>query len=303
MAERVGFIGVGKMGAPMVRRLLAQGYEVLLRDLDDGALLPFKGEAHARICGSPREVASEAPVVLLSLPVPQALLDVLHGADGVLSAAARPAVIDLSTSGVKASRAAAGALHAKGFGFLDAPVSGGVPGAEKGTLAVMVAGPQELHDRYKTLLTVIGKNVFYVGAEPGQGQAMKLVNNMLSATALAATAEAMVVATKAGIPPDKALEILNVSSGQNTATRDKFPKDVVTRTFNYGFMLKLMLKDVKLFEELAEDLAVPTIIAETVVNVWRIAVTQGLATKDFTAITQMFERWGGVEVRSPGGAR
>ncbi len=303
MAERVGFIGVGKMGAPMVRRLLAAGHEVLLRDVDDAALLPFKSEPRARICGSPREVAGEAPVVLLSLPVPQALLDVLTAPDGVLSASTRPVVVDLSTSGVRASRAAAAALEARGFAFLDAPVSGGVPGAEKGTLAVMVAGARELHDRYAPLLSIIGKNVFYVGPEPGQGQAMKLVNNMLSSLALAATAEAMVVATKAGIDPDKALQILNVSSGQNTATRDKFPKDVVTGTFNYGFMLKLMLKDVKLFEELAEELSVPTIIAETNVNVWRIATTQGLATKDFTTITQMYERWAGVEVRSRAGGR
>jgi 3-hydroxyisobutyrate dehydrogenase-like beta-hydroxyacid dehydrogenase len=112
-----------------------------------------------------------------------------------------------------------------------------------------------------------------------------------------ATAEAMVVATKAGISPTVALDILNVSSGRNSATQDKFPRAVITGTFDFGFLLRLMLKDVKLFEELAEELAVPTIVAAAVLNVWRIGLTQGLGDKDLTAIAQLYERWAGVEIR------
>lgn len=298
MADRVGFIGVGKMGGPMVRRLLAHGYELFIRDVAEVAVAPFRKEAGVRICASPREVAGHAPVVLLSLPVPKALEDVTLGEDGIIAAGTTPCVIDLSTSGVRASRAVAAALKAKGFRFLDAPVSGGVPGAEKGTLSVMVAGDPDLYATYTPLLSIIGKNVFYVGAEPGQGQAMKLVNNMLSATALAVTAEAMTVATKAGISPAVALDILNVSSGRNSATQDKFPKDVITGKFDYGFATQLMLKDVKLFEELAEELAVPTLISPAVVNAWRLAVSQGLGPRDFTTIAQVFERWAGVEIRA-----
>jgi len=163
---------------------------------------------------------------------------------------------------------------------------------------VMVAGDPDLSAIYTPLLSIIGKNVFYVGAEPGQGQAMKLVNNMLSATALAVTAEAMTVATKAGIPPVIALDILNVSSGRNSATQDKFPKDVITGTFNYGFLTELMLKDVKLFEELADELRVPTLVSPAVINAWRVAVAQGYGPRDFTAIAQMFERLAGVEIRA-----
>ena len=177
-------------------------------------------------------------------------------------------------------------------------MSGGVSGAVQGTLAVMVSGDPELFAAWKALLSVVGKNVFYVGAAPGQAQAMKLANNMLSATALVATAEAMVVATKAGIPPPVALDILNASSGRNSATQEKFPRSVLTGTFDFGFLLKLMLKDVKLFEELAEELAVPTIVAESVANVWRIGVTLGLGSQDLTAIAQLYERWAGVEIRA-----
>ena len=302
MAERVGFIGVGRMGGPMARRLLARGYELFIRDVDEAAVRHLKTEAGVTVCASPREIAVRAPVVLLSLPVPAALEEVALGADGIVTAGATPCVIDLSTTGVKTTRKVAGALAAKGIRYLDAPVSGGVTGAEQGTLAVMVSGSTELFAEHKALLGIVGKNVFYVGAEPGQGQAMKLANNMLSATAFVATTEAMVVATKAGIPPTVALDILNVSSGRNSATQDKFPRAVITGTFDFGFLLRLMLKDVKLFEELAEELAVPTLVAETVLNVWRIGLTQGLGQKDMTAIAQLYERWAGVEIRSSAGA-
>lgn len=298
MAGRVGFIGIGRMGAPMVRRLLAHGHELVIRDIDEAAILPFKVEGQVTIGASPREVAEQTPVVLLSLPLPSTLEEVVLGEGGIVAAGPGRCVIDLSTSGVKASRAVAAALKRRGIAFLDAPVSGGIPGAATGTLSVMAAGDADLYATYKPLLSIIGKNVFYVGAEAGQGQAMKLVNNVLSATAMVATSEAMAVATKAGISPSVALDILNVSSGRNSATQDKFPKDVITGTFNYGFLTQLLFKDVKLFEELAEELAVPTLVSETVVNVWRIAVSQGLGGRDFTAIAQLFERWAGVEIRA-----
>jgi 3-hydroxyisobutyrate dehydrogenase-like beta-hydroxyacid dehydrogenase len=297
MTEPVGFVGVGRMGAPMVRRLLARGYELFIRDVNDAAVAPFKGQKNVTVCDSPREVASRAPVVLLSLPLPRVLDEVVLGPDGIAEAGSGRVVIDLSTSGVAAARRVSTAARARGLRYLDAPVSGGVPGAEKGTLSVMVAGDRDLHDRYQPLLTIIGKNVFYIGAEPGQGQAMKLANNMLSGTALAATAEALAVTTKAGIPPRLALDVINVSSGRNSATQDKFPQSVITGRFDYGFLVKLLLKDVKLFEELAEELGVSTVVAEATVNAWRMAVAQGYGDQDITAIARMYERWAGTEIR------
>jgi 3-hydroxyisobutyrate dehydrogenase-like beta-hydroxyacid dehydrogenase len=298
MSDTVGFIGLGKMGGPMVRRLLAQGYAMCVHDVAEAALAPFRCHPGATICDSPKAVAEQARVILLSLPSPQALHDVALGPEGIAAAGPGKCIIDLSTSGVKASRSVAAELRTRGHQFLDAPVSGGVPGAEKGTLSVMVAGDRELHDAHKPLLTIIGKNVFYVGAEPSQGQAMKLANNVLSATAMAATAEAMAVATKAGIAPAVALEILNVSSGRNSATQDKFPRSVLTGTFDYGFGLQLMFKDVRFFEELAADLNVPTVVCAAVVNAWRIAMAEGLGPKDFTEIVRMVERWADVEIRA-----
>jgi 3-hydroxyisobutyrate dehydrogenase-like beta-hydroxyacid dehydrogenase len=167
MTERVGFIGVGRMGAPMVRRLLAHGYEVALRDVNAAALTPFRGQPGVTIADSPYAVAAAVPVVLLSLPKPELLDEVVLGTDGIASANPPVTVIDLSTSGMSATRRVASAAKTRGLRFLDAPVSGGVTGAETGTLAVMVAGDPDLHNRHRALLSVIGRNVFHVGAEPG----------------------------------------------------------------------------------------------------------------------------------------
>jgi 3-hydroxyisobutyrate dehydrogenase-like beta-hydroxyacid dehydrogenase len=298
VSERVGLIGVGKMGTALAERLLASGYEVLLRDVDDAAVRPFANREGADVCESPREIADSAAVVLLSLPFPSTVREVALGSGGLVEASQRPLVIDLSTSGVPTSRSVAAALLEAGFAFLDAPVSGGVGAAIAGRLSVMAAGGAEAYARSRPLLSTIGAQVFFVGAEPGQAQAMKVVNNMLSAVALVATSEAMALSTKAGIAPETAIGVLNASSGRNSATEDKFPKSVLTGTFDFGFELHHFLKDVKLFEALAEELDVPTIVCEAAVNVIRIAVSQGLGDEDFTAIARLFERWAGVEIRS-----
>ena len=298
MSEQLGFIGLGKMGGPMVRRLLAQGYEMSVYDVAEAALAPFRQHPAVTVCASPKEVAGRVPVVLVSLPSPQALFDVVLGLNGIAAAGPGRVVIDLSTSGVKASRGVAAEARARGLRFLDSPVSGGVPGAEKGTLAVMVTGDRDLHDTYKGMLSIIGKNVFYVGAEPGQGQAMKLANNMLSAASMVASAEAVAAATKAGIDPALAIEIINVSSGRSSSTLDKFPKSILTGTFDYGFGTALMFKDVKFFEEMAAELNVPTVVCAAAVNAWRIAMAEGLGPKDFTEIARMVEKWAGVEMRA-----
>ena len=253
MNERVGFIGLGHMGGPMARRLNDAGHHLVVCDVNSAALAPFAGRSEVAVCASPRAVAEASAVVFASLPTPAVLEEVATGAEGVIAASGfRGCLIDLSTTGVTVSRRVAAALAARGIGFLDAPVSGGIRGAEEGTLAVMCAGDATLYEACRGLLGVIGKNVFYVGAEPGMGQAMKLVNNILSSMALAATAEALAVATKAGIDPALAVEVLNAGSGRNSATLGQIPRQVLTGRFQGGFLTKHMLKDVKLFEELAD---------------------------------------------------
>lgn len=300
MSERIGFIGLGHMGGPMARRLLDADHRLAVCDVNPAALTPFAGRAEVEVCASPRAVAEAAAVVFASLPTPAVLEEVATGAEGVAAAAGfRGCLIDLSTTGVQVSQRVAAALAARGIGFLDAPVSGGIRGAEEGTLAVMVAGEAALYEAHRDLLGLIGKNVFYLGAEPGMGQAMKLVNNVLSSMALAASCEALAVAAKAGIDPALAVDVLNAGSGRNSATLGQIPRQVLTGRFEGGFLTKLMLKDVKLFEELAESLGVPTIVCAANVNAWRHAVAEGYGDEDFTNIARMMERRAGVSLQSP----
>ncbi|HZQ34439.1 MAG TPA: NAD(P)-dependent oxidoreductase [Dehalococcoidia bacterium] len=304
MSERVGFIGLGHMGGPMAQRLLDAGHRLAVRDVNAAALAPFAGRADVAVCASPRAVAEESAVVFASLPTPAVLEQVATGAEGVAVASGfHGCLIDLSTTGVTVSRRVAAALAARGIGFLDAPVSGGIRGAEEGTLAVMVAGDAALYEAYRDLLGVIGKNVFYLGAEPGMGQAMKLVNNILSSMALAASCEALAVAAKAGIDPALAVDVLNAGSGRNSATLGQIPRQVLTGRFEGGFLTRLMLKDVKLFEELAESLGVPTIVCAANVNAWRHAVAEGYGDEDFTHIATLMERRAGVTLQSASAAQ
>jgi 3-hydroxyisobutyrate dehydrogenase-like beta-hydroxyacid dehydrogenase len=188
-------------------------------------------------------------------------------------------------------------LAAHGIDQLDSPVSGGVGGAEKGTIAVMVSGPEARWDQYKPALDTIG-NPFFVGEGAGQGQMMKLLNNYLSATAMVATAEAFVVGAKAGLDPDKMVEVICAGSGMNTAVRDKFPKSVLTRKFDYGFRTELMHKDVKLCMEEAEALGVPMWVGQPVKQWWSYALARGGNQEDFTHIVRYMEEGAGTEVRS-----
>jgi 3-hydroxyisobutyrate dehydrogenase-like beta-hydroxyacid dehydrogenase len=180
---------------------------------------------------------------------------------------------------------------------IDSPVSGGVGGAEKGTLAVMVSGPRAEIAAVEPALKVIGK-LFVVGERPGLGQTMKLVNNVLSATAMAATSEALVTGVKAGLDPRQMLEVINSGTGRNTATEDKFSKAVLPGTFDIGFAAALMLKDVKLFLAEREMLGVPTDVIEAVCRLLQLTCDECGADADLSAVVLPVEKRAGVQVRA-----
>lgn len=294
---RLGFVGVGKMGSRMARRLIEHGYTVTVYDVNPAAVEPFK-DTPGGVAASLRELARQSDAVLASLPTPASVEQVALGPGG-LAEEMRPGsvFIDLSTTGVEIEGRVAAALAGRGIEVLDAPVSGGVRGAEEGTLSVMVAGRREVFETYLPVLRVIGRNVFYISPRPGLGQAMKLVNNLLSATALAASAEAVVLATKLGLDPKLVVDVLNVSSGRNSATQDKFPRAILNRTFDYGFTTELMVKDLNLAVAMARQQRFPLFIGRMVEQVWELAVYEGLGPEDFTTIVKVFERMAGVEVK------
>ena len=294
MSKHLGFIGLGNMGAPMAGRLLDAGYALTVFDTRADALRPFVAKG-AQTASSPAALASAVDTVLVSLPTPDIVKQVVLGPDGLSSGTRLRTFVDLSTTGPRTAEEIAKELAAKGIAALDSPVSGGVGGAQKGTLAVMISGPKERFEALRPALEIIGK-VFYLGEKPGLGQMMKLANNLLSATALAITSEAMVLGVKAGLDPKVMLDVINAGSGRNSASQDKFPKAILPRTFDFGFANGLMYKDVKLCLEEASALGVPMWVASAVRQMWLLACTQMGPEQDFTTIVKCVEQWAGVEV-------
>ena len=295
-ARVLGFVGVGRMGGPMSSRLLDAGYELVIFDTNADATAPLAARG-ARIAGSAAEVASIASIVFLSLPTPPVLQSVAIAPGGVISGTAVNTVIDVSTTGPGVAGVVATALAEKGITYVDSPVSGGIAGATKGTLAVMVACPRTTWAEVEPILKHFGKT-FYTGEKAGLAQTAKLANNLLAAAAIVLSSEAIVMGVKAGLDPKILIDIINAGSGRNSATQDKFPKAVLTRTFDFGFATGLSYKDVKLCVDEAEALGVPMVAGAAVRQM--LAVTQARfgASSDFTSIARVVEEWAGVEIRS-----
>jgi len=290
----IGFIGLGKMGLPMASRLIAAGHRLVVFDQRREAVdaLVTRG---AQAATSPKDVADRVENVFASLPSLQASLEVATGDHGVIHGARVKRFIDLSTIGSQMAVRIHGLLAKRNIVAIDSPVSGGIAGAEKGTLAVMVSGPRADFDLLKPALDVIGK-VFFIGEQPGAAQTMKLANNYLSATAIVATSEAVVMGVKAGLDPAVMIDVFNAGSGLNTASRDKFPKSVLPRTFDFGFATGLMVKDVRLCLDEARSLGLSLEIAEAVGKLWETVIAEMGAESDFTAAIQPIEQRAGVVV-------
>jgi 3-hydroxyisobutyrate dehydrogenase-like beta-hydroxyacid dehydrogenase len=289
-----GFIGVGRMGGPMARRLLDQGISLSVYDTSKRAVDELAA-AGAIAKQSVAEVCSSTRTVFLSLPMPQVVEQVCLGEGGVQDGSSVKHVVDCSTTGPKVARSVAKELDAAGIDYLDAPVSGGVKGAREGTLAVMVSGPKPTYDLVAPALANFGK-LFYVGDKPGQGQVMKLANNLLAAAAIVLSSEAITMGVKAGLKPTQMCDIINAGSGRNSATQDKFPRSVIPRTFDFGFATGLSYKDVRLCLQEADELGVPMVAGAAVMQM--LAVTQARfgADSDFTSIARVVEEWAGIEI-------
>ena len=294
----IGFIGLGKMGFPMARRLIEGKHRLVVFDQRQQAvdgLVALGAEA----ASSPKEVADRTETVLASLPSLQASLEVATGPDGVIEGSRVRRFVDLSTVGSHMAVRISDLLAKRKIAQLDSPVSGGVGGAEKGTLAVMVSGPKADFEAVKAALEVIGK-VFFIGTKPGSAQTMKLANNLLSATAIVATSEAVVMGVKSGLDPGVMIDLINAGSGMNTASRDKFPRSILPRSFDFGFATGLMVKDVRLCLEEAKAMGLSMEVAEAVGRLWEVVIREIGAESDFTAAIQPIERAAGVLV---GGAK
>jgi 3-hydroxyisobutyrate dehydrogenase-like beta-hydroxyacid dehydrogenase len=290
----LGFIGLGRMGFHMARRLIEAQHQLVVFDTRNEAVERLVALG-ATAASSPQDVADRVETVMASLPSLQASLEVATGAGGVIEGKRVRRFVDLSTVGSQMAVRIHDALGKRNIVQLDSPVSGGVAGAEKGTLAVMVSGPRADYETIKPALAVIGK-LFFIGEKPGAAQTMKLANNFLSATAMVATSEAVVMGVKAGLDPNVMIDVINAGSGLNTASRDKFPRSVLPRSFDFGFATALMVKDVRLCLDEMKSLGLSMEVAEAVGRLWETVIRDEGAESDFTAAIKPIEKAAGVVV-------
>jgi 3-hydroxyisobutyrate dehydrogenase-like beta-hydroxyacid dehydrogenase len=286
----IGFIGLGHMGFPMARRLLDAGHEVVAFDTR-GEVLDRLVTYGARPATSPAEVAGGAETVLASLPSPQVALEVATEMTGDRISR----YVDLSTIGSSTAARIHDLLAARNIVAMDSPVSGGVGGAEAGNLALMVSGPRVEFETLLPVLETLGRPM-HVGEQPGSAQTMKLMNNILAATVLVATSEVVVMGAKSGLDPEVMIDVLNAGSGATSASRDKFPRAILPRTFDYGFATGLMVKDVRLYLDEAKALGAPVEIADAVARLWETTLNDEGADSDFTSVIKPIERAAGIIV-------
>jgi len=293
VSEKIGFIGVGRMGGSMVARLIAAGHELTVYDPAASATAPAAALG-ARVASSVADAAALCTVVLASVPGPA---DARETARLIADSPTLKIFVDLSTSGPAAAQAIASLLAARGIDAIDAPVSGGVKGAATGKLAIMASGPARALERVRPLLEVLGK-MYVLGEKPGLGQTVKLANNLMSAASLAIAAEALTMGVKAGVDPAAMLDVINASSGRNSATQDKIPKHVLNRKFDFGFANALSFKDVRLCLDEAEALGVPMVVGAAVRQMLSITHQLHGEAADCTDLVKVVENWAGCQIGS-----
>ena len=277
--KTVGMVGLGNMGHPIALNLIEGGYNVLGYEIDENR---WKLTDQLSYVKKLETLANKTGVILLSLPDGSAVQEVV-GELLTFNVPHTLAVVDTSTIGAKASQAIGHSVRNTRLEYLDSPVSGGVRGAVAGTLAVMCAGSKNLYNSVLPILTTFTANQFLIGPQPGQAQTVKVLNNFLSATALAASCEALQFGQSQGLDLKTMCEVINVSTGMNTATLDKVPNQIITNRFNAGFSNTLLLKDISLYLDGCHETGIEGEISQTVVQLWNKFVEEH-PDEDATAI-------------------
>ena len=303
-ATPVGFVGLGQMGWPMAARLRAASHPLVVLDRQPDLAQRFAAEHGGEVASSLPDLAQACDVVITMLPNGKVVRDVVLG-DGAAGEVGLVAglrrgstVLDMSSSDPVGTRELGQRLEAEGIALVDAPVSGGVPRARRGELAILVGGGEADLERCRPLLEPLGSAVFHCG-DLGSGHAMKALNNLLSAVGLLASAEVMVIGARFGLDPSTMLDVLNASSGRNNSTETKFRPYVLSGTYDSGFGLDLMVKDVRTALDIARATETPTPLSDEAVRLWMEA-QQGLPSgSDHTGVARWVqERLGtSLEVR------
>jgi 3-hydroxyisobutyrate dehydrogenase len=301
MALSTGFIGVGNMGNPMAANVLKAGFAMTVFDMNPKAMANLI-QAGARQARSAPEVADGADIVLTSLPASPDV-EAVYLEPGGLVERAKPGtiLIDLSSVLPSTPRKIEPRAKARGVHFLEAPVSGGVSGAQAATLAIMVGGDAEPLARAQPVLRAIGPNIFHVG-KPGAGNTVKAINNMMACVNGLAMMEGLVLGVKAGLDPMTIYEVVKASSGGSKAL-ERIPRALIPRDFDPGFKVALMNKDLETFTTIAKELHVPVSFANVAQRYEQAALAAGLGEQDTSVVLTIIERLAATQVPSKGGAR
>jgi 3-hydroxyisobutyrate dehydrogenase-like beta-hydroxyacid dehydrogenase len=297
MSERVpvGFIGLGVMGGRMAATLARAGHPLAVHDVEP-ARVGALAAGGATACASPRRVAERSAIVFSSLPLPATVRSVYLGPDGVLEGA-RPGMVlvDTSTVDPETTRAVSAAAAARVVHHLDAPVSGGWREAETGALVIIAGGDRGAFDRVRDVLAVLGPAVHYAGPS-GAGNVVKLVNNVMSMGNVLVAAEAFVLGVRAGMEPERLLEILRTSAGRSYHFEKRFP-NILARNFAPGFTVDLARKDLGLAVDMARSHDVPVPATSLLHQLYNACAALGEGPSDFAAIIKLFESWARLEVK------
>ena len=280
----IGFIGLGQMGQPMASFIARSDTPLVCFDRVAGLAPPGSSEV-----GSIEEVFRQAETVFLSLPDGN-IVNTVVTEIASLSDISGKVIVDLSTIGPAAAIEAATTLTKADVLYIDAPVSGGRQGALKGTITIIWAGSESELERHRPIIDLFTANPFHVGTEPGQGQAVKLLNNFLSATAMAASSEAVLFGLSHGVEMKTILDVVKVSTGNNTAISDKFPNRILTETYDAGFFAELLNKDVQLYNKFVQEAGTPNKVGKQVGSIWQQVEDELPAQTDFTRIFEVLQK-------------
>ncbi|MFC4169168.1 NAD(P)-dependent oxidoreductase [Teichococcus aestuarii] len=288
--RRIGFVGIGNMGWPMAANLLKAGFAVTVADAAPGRARDFAREVGGQAAAGAAEAAAGADAVITILPTSQHVAAVVE--EMLESLPAGAVVIEMSSGVPGVTRQLAERLAAKGCAMADCPVSGGVPRARTGELAIMAAGETAVLDRIGPVLQAVGTSVHRCGGI-GNAQAMKALNNLVSAGGFLIGIEALLIGQKFGLDPALMVDVLNSSTGMNNSTQKKFKQFVLSRRFDSGFGLDLMVKDLSIALEVGRESGTPTPFAALCREMWASAGTLLGPGQDHTAVAQLVEQLGG----------
>ncbi|HEY4219563.1 MAG TPA: NAD(P)-dependent oxidoreductase [Gemmatimonadaceae bacterium] len=293
---KTAFLGLGAIGRPIASHLVAKGLPLVVWNRTASRAEQFARDTGASAAPTPADAVRDADVVLTCFPESKHVAALLDGPTGMLAGLKRGAtVVDCTSGDPTTSRAIHDKLAANGVDYIDAPVSGGTSGAEKGTLTVMVGGAAAVLDRVRPVLETFSAKIVHCG-DVGAGDAVKAVNNAFLAIHILATAEGLASLAKAGVDPKVALDVINASSGRSNTSMNLFPERVMSRAFPRTFRLALLEKDIAIAAEIARDQRVPAPITQLASDLFRIGRGELGEVADHVEIVKMVEGWAGVEI-------